>query len=234
MNVVIGGGSGIGQAVAQILSGRTVVADRAGTAIKCDLTDASSLTSLARDVDELDALVVTAGVSPAMADARMIFDVDLAGVARVLDVFDHLVRPGVVAVCVASMAGHLGSWTDEILQALDEPLSCIDAGLTDDPATAYILAKLGVLRLVRRTARSWGARGARIVSVSPGVIDTPMGRLELANTEGTPAIVDSSALGRAGRAHEIASVIRFLCSDDASYITGTDVLVDGGSVAALT
>ena len=156
MNVVIGGGSGIGQEVAEILSGRTVVADRAGTAIKCDLTDTSSLTSLARDVDELDALVVTAGVSPAMTDARTIFDVDLAGVARVLDAFDHLVRPGVVAVCVASMAGHLGSWTDEILQALDEPLSCMDAGLTDDPATAYILAKLGVLRLVRRTARSSG------------------------------------------------------------------------------
>ena len=234
MNVVIGGGSGIGQAVAQVLSGRTVAADRAGTEIKCDLTDASSLTSLARDVDELDALVVTAGISPAMADARTIFDVDLAGVARVLDAFDHLVRPGVAAVCVASMAGHLGSWTDEILQALDEPLSCVDAGLTDDPATAYIFAKLGVLCLVRRTAPSWGARGARIVSVSPGVIDTPMGRLELADTEGTRAIVDASALGRAGRADEIASVIRFLCSDEASYITGTDVLADGGSVAALS
>ena len=140
MNVVIGGGSGIGQEVAEVLSGRTVVADRNGTEIKCDLTDASSLASLARDVDELDALVVTAGVSPAMTDARTIFDVDLAGVARVLDAFDDLVRPGVVAVCVASMAGHLGSWTDETLQALDEPLSCMDAGLTDDPATAYILA----------------------------------------------------------------------------------------------
>src|ERR1700691_3229489 len=100
MNVVIGGGSGIGQAVAQILPGLSVVAERAGTEVKCDLTDASSLTSLARDVDELDALVVTAGISPAMADARTIFDVDLAGVARVLDAFDHLVPPGVVVVCV--------------------------------------------------------------------------------------------------------------------------------------
>ena len=77
MNVVIGGGSGIGQAVAEILSGRTVVADRAGTTIKCDLTDASSLTSLARDVDELDALVVTAGVSPAMTDARTILSMSI-------------------------------------------------------------------------------------------------------------------------------------------------------------
>lgn len=234
MNVVIGGGSGIGKAVAKVLSGRTVVADRTGTAIQCDLTDASSLESLARGVDELDALIVTAGVSPAMTDARTIFDVDLGGMARVLHAFDHLVRPGVVAVCVASMAGHLGSWPDETLQALDEPLSCLDAGLTDDPATAYILAKLGVIRLVKRAAQNWGARGARIVSVSPGVIDTPMGRLELSATEGTSAIVDGSALGRAGRADEIASVITFLCSDDASYITGTDVLVDGGSVAVLS
>jgi NAD(P)-dependent dehydrogenase (short-subunit alcohol dehydrogenase family) len=61
-----------------------------------------------------------------------------------------------------------------------------------------------------------------------------MGRLELADTEGTLAIVEASALGRPGRADEIASVIKFLCSDEASYITGTDVLVDGGSVAALS
>ena len=155
MNVVIGGGSGIGQAVAQILPGRTVVADRAGTEVKCDLTDASSLASLAREVDELDVLVVTAGISPAMADARTIFDVDLAGVARVLDAFDHLVRPGVVAVCVASNGGSPRFLDGRDSQALDEPLSCVDAGLTDDPATAYILAKLGVLRLVRRTAPSW-------------------------------------------------------------------------------
>ncbi len=78
-----------------------------------------------------------------------------------------------------------------------------------------------------------GAPGARIVSVSPGVIDTPMGRLELSETEGTAFMVEHSPLGRMGRPEEIASVIRFLCSGEASFITGTDLLVDGGAVASL-
>jgi NAD(P)-dependent dehydrogenase (short-subunit alcohol dehydrogenase family) len=231
MNVVIGGGSGIGEAVVAVLPGHTVVADRVGGQVHCDLTDASTIDALAQGVDQLDALVITAGVSPAMTDARTIFDVNLAGMARVLKAFDHLVRPGVVAVGVASMAGHIGDWSNETLQVLDDPLNTPDAGLTEDPGTAYSMAKLGVIRLIRKTAPSWGSRGGRVVSISPGVIDTPMGQLELAKTEGTAMMADSCSLGRMGRPDEVASVIQFLCSDGASYITGTDVLVDGGAVA---
>jgi NAD(P)-dependent dehydrogenase (short-subunit alcohol dehydrogenase family) len=231
MNVVIGGASGIGAAAAALLPGETLVADREGGTVRCDLTDPASLVGLAGLVDRLDALVVTAGVSPAMADARTIFDVDLAGMARVLQAFDGLVTAGSVAVCVASMAGHLGAWPAETLESLDDPLGTPEAGLTDDPGTAYVLAKLGVIRLVRRTAPEWGRRGGRILSVSPGVVETPMGRLELSSTEGTSEIAAGCALGRPGRAEEVASVIRFLCSEQASYLTGTDVLVDGGAVA---
>jgi NAD(P)-dependent dehydrogenase (short-subunit alcohol dehydrogenase family) len=232
MNVVIGGASGIGAAVAEVLPGRTLVADRVGAEVLCDLTDPESLVALAGRVDRLDALVVTAGVSPAMADARTIFDIDLAGMARVLEAFDGLVTSGTVGVCVASMAGHLGVWPDETLAVLDDPLASPDAGLADNPGLAYALAKLGVIRLVRRKAGEWGRRGARILSLSPGVIDTPMGRRELSDSEGTASLADGSALGRLGRPEEIAAVIAFLCSDQASYMTGTDVLVDGGSVAA--
>jgi len=231
MNVVIGGASGIGAAVAALLPGETLVADRDGGTVRCDLTDPASLVRVADMVDHLNALVVTAGVSPAMADARTIFEVDLAGMARVLQAFDALVTAGSVAVCVASMAGHLGTWPAETLECLDDPLSTPAAGLTDDPGTAYVLAKLGVLRLVRRTAPEWGRRGARIVSVSPGVVDTPMGRLELSSTHGTSDFATGCALGRIGRAEEVAAVITFLCSEQASYLTGTDVLVDGGAVA---
>jgi NAD(P)-dependent dehydrogenase (short-subunit alcohol dehydrogenase family) len=234
MNVVIGGGSGIGAAAAEELPGDTLVADRIGGDIACDLGDIASLIEVARQVDRLDALVVTAGVSPAMADAHTIFDIDLAGMARVLQAFDRLVEPGSVAVCVASMAGHLGSWPPETLAAIDEPLTSPDANLTDDSATAYVLAKMGVVRLVRREASRWGSRGGRIVSVSPGVIDTPMGALELSHTAGTAEIVAASALSRAGRPEEVASVIAFLCSEGARYVTGVDVLVDGGAVAALS
>ena len=233
MNVVIGGASGIGAFVANMLPGGALIGDSAGGDVICDLSDMQSLVELVNHVDHLEALVVTAGVSPAMADARTIFDVDLAGMARVLQAFDDLVGVGSVAVCVASMAGHLGVWSAETLAAIDHPLTSPDAGLTDDPATAYILAKMGVIRLVQREAPRWGRRGARIISVSPGVTETPMGALELSHTGGTKEVVAASALGRAGHPEELASVISFLCSPGASYVTGTDVLVDGGAVAAL-
>jgi NAD(P)-dependent dehydrogenase (short-subunit alcohol dehydrogenase family) len=233
MNVVIGGGSGIGAATAALLGSPTLVADRAGGQVFCDLTDRASLDDVAARVDRLDALVVTAGVSPAMADARTILDVDLAGMARVLDAFDPLVGEGSVVVCVASMAGHLGEFPAETLALLDEPLNHAVLTLADDPGAAYVLAKLGVIRMVRRLAGAYGRRGARIVSVSPGVIATPMGELEMASGNLSLQLVKASALGRPGTAEELASVIVFLCSDAARFVTGVDLLVDGGAVAAL-
>ena len=234
VNVVIGGASGIGAAVVPLLEGATLVADRVGAEHLCDVSDQASLGALAAQVDRLDALVVTAGVSPSMAPAAAILDIDLVGMARVLAAFDHLVGPGTVAVCVASMAGHLMTLSPEIVEVIDRPLER-DAvvALTDDPSMAYVYAKQGVLRLVRREAPSWGRRGARIVSVSPGVVDTPMGATEIASGNGTDQMAMASALGRSGSPDELASVIAFLCSPRASYITGTDVLVDGGTVAAV-
>lgn len=234
MNVVIGGMSGIGAAVVDLLDGPTLVADRTGGDVRCDLTDPASLASLVERIDRLDALVVTAGVSPSMGSATAILDIDLVGMARVLEAVDPLVERGTVAVCVASMAGHMLSLPDEVTEVLDRPLDR-DAvlGLTDDPSMAYVYAKQGVIRLVRRTAVSWGRRGARVVSVSPGVVDTPMGATEMAAGNGTTEMAAASCLGRAGQPQELAAVIAFLCSEAASYITGTDVLVDGGTVAAV-
>lgn len=233
MNVVIGGGSGIGAATAALLGGETLVADLTGCAAHCDLSDPASLAALADRVERLDALVVTAGVSPSQATARQILDIDLVGMATALEAFDHLVGPTTVAVCVASMAGHLHTPDEAQLAVLDHPQDR-DAvcSLTDDPSMAYVLAKHGVLRLVRRLAASWGRRGARIVSVSPGVIDTPMGAREMASGNGADAMATGCAIGRAGHAEEVAAAIVWLVSSAASYVTGTDLLVDGGTVAS--
>jgi NAD(P)-dependent dehydrogenase (short-subunit alcohol dehydrogenase family) len=234
MNVVIGGASGIGAAVAAALPGETLVADRRGAEVTCDVTDRASLDELVARVDRLDALVVTAGLSPSMAPAADIMRVNLAGPANVLEAFDPLVGEGTVAVVVASMAGHMaGDLDGDLLARLEDPVRAAEAGLTDDPGMAYVLSKHGVILLVRRTAAAWGERGARIASVSPGVVDTPMGAQEIASGNGTDQMAAASALGRAARPEELASVVAFLCSDAASYVTGVDWVVDGGSLASM-
>lgn len=148
----------------------------------------------------------------------------------------------VAAVLFASVAGHVFPATDDMTlqDILAEPLA-EDAGerfsgapaLGGDPGLAYGLAKQAVLGLARRKATSWAARGARINSVSPGSIDTPMGQQELAGQPMMREMLVSTPIDRLGTADEVAAAVEFLLSDAASYITGTDLLVDGGVTALL-
>jgi NAD(P)-dependent dehydrogenase (short-subunit alcohol dehydrogenase family) len=104
-----------------------------------------------------------------------------------------------------------------------------------DPGTAYSVAKRGNQLRVQAASASWGARGARINSVSPGVISTPMGRRELEGAAGEQmrAMIAASGTRRVGTSSDIAGAVAFLLGPDASFITGTDLLVDGGVIAAV-
>ncbi len=174
-----------------------------------------------------------------MARGRQIYEVNLLGTNRVLRAFEAVIGPGSAAVCFSSMAAHLMPFSAEVDAVLDSPDSPSFfedlAGVVDvdDPQMAYVRSKQGVRRLVQLRAAAWGAKGARLLSLSPGIIDTGMGRLEASNEPSMADMVKASALGREARPEEVAAVAAFLTSDAASFLTATDVLVDGGAVAAL-
>jgi NAD(P)-dependent dehydrogenase (short-subunit alcohol dehydrogenase family) len=208
-----------------------------------DPSSVSALAALAESCGPVTAVVHTAGVSPTQADARTVVDVDLVGVARSLDAFGQVVSPGGAGVVIASMAGHLRpplSAEDEMAIGSASPgdLSSLDvvrAASEGAAGPAYGFAKRAATVLVAAASVTWGLRGARVNSISPGIISTPMGQAELSSQSGEfmRTMIDASAARRAGTPDEIAAAAEFLLSQGASFITGTDVLADGGVVAAM-
>jgi NAD(P)-dependent dehydrogenase (short-subunit alcohol dehydrogenase family) len=120
--------------------------------------------------------------------------------------------------------------TDQLLE-----LAELSAGAISDSGTAYAVAKRANQVRVRAASLSWGQRGARVNSLSPGIISTPMGAAELDGPHGEimRAMIAASGTGRIGLPEDIAGVVDFLVGSDAAFVTGTDLLVDGGVVAAL-
>lgn len=194
----------------------------------------------------LRAIVNTAGLSPIQADWRSILAANAIGPARLLAAVEPLLAQGTACVMIASVAGHLGP-RDEVAEAvlasplqlgLDEALEPrLSALAQGDGGTmvghAYSLTKRAIIRLCEDRADDWGQRGARIVSLSPGMIWTAMGRREAESGRRAQALVDATPAGRWGTAMDIALTVQFLLSDAASYISGSDIRVDGGAVAAM-
>lgn len=211
-----------------------------------DVTYQERMHQLAQHVSSLGrlrAVVHAAGISPTMADWRRVLEVDAVGSANLLDAFRPLNGLGTATVCFSSMADDLVLGWDrrEADASLDDPLrpgwidgvrAAVGPSL-EDSASAYAWAKRAVRRLVRHEAVRLGPLGARIVSVAPGMIDTPQGQQEWDHQPLMKALLDMSPITRLGEPAEVARVVEFLVSDAASFLTGTDILIDGGVVAAV-
>jgi NAD(P)-dependent dehydrogenase (short-subunit alcohol dehydrogenase family) len=261
--VVVTGTGGMGRAIARRLgAGRILVlADASDEQLRdtadglrdtgFDVHPVSVDVSSRRDVAELAAsasglgtirsVVHTAGVSPVQATPQQIVDVDVIGTALILDAFEPLVEPGTVGVCISSMAGTMTTLPPDVVRLLSvTPTERLHALPLLDPTAmnsgeAYGLAKRANQARVLAASLSWGRRGGRVVSLSPGVISTPMGRAELSGPSGEfmRQMIGMSGTHRVGTPEDIAAAVEFLVSPAASFITGTDLLVDGGATAAL-
>jgi NAD(P)-dependent dehydrogenase (short-subunit alcohol dehydrogenase family) len=201
-----------------------------------------ALVAAAAEHGRIEVIVHTAGLSPVQAPVEAILRVDLLGTALLLDAFGAAVAPGGAGVVIASMAGTMSSFDPDLERRLATTPTSELLGLPelapsalDNPGAAYGLAKRGNQLRVRAASMAWGRRGARVNSISPGIISTPMGVAELAGPSGEfmRAMIAGSATGRIGTPQDIAAAVDFLSGPHSTFVTGTDVLVDGGVVASL-
>jgi NAD(P)-dependent dehydrogenase (short-subunit alcohol dehydrogenase family) len=200
-----------------------------------DATFPAALLSLLGD-RQIGALIHTAGLSPTMGDAAQILAVNYDATSRLVEAARPRMLEGACAVLIASSSGY-----SAMSPANDAAIDAIPPGgtsasllkMASNPGHAYSLSKRGVQRMVERQATAFGERKARIMSISPGLIDTAMGRAEAKTHPIMAEMRNKTPLGRYGTADEIASVAAFLCSPDASFVTGSDIKVDGGVLAVM-
>lgn len=261
--VLIGAGS-IGQAIARRVSaGKHIlladirqenaeasakVLSDAGFEVSVATIDVSSRVSVhalaekAAALGDVTGVIHAAGVSPTQASAATILRVDLYGTALVLEEFGNVIARGGAAVVIASQSGHrLPALTGEQNTALattpaDELLALpmLQPDQVKDSLHAYQLSKRGNSLRVMAEAVRWGKRGARVNTISPGIIFTPLARDELTGPRGAGyrRMIDLCPVGRGGTPDEVGTVGALLLGPDGAFITGSDFLMDGGVTAA--
>ena len=191
---------------------------------------------------DVTGLIHAAGVSPSQAPPETVLKVDLYGTALVLEEFGNVIAPGGSGVVIASQSGHRlpalpaeqnqALATTPVHELLDLPF--LQPDQVQDSLHAYQLAKRGNSLRVMAEAVRWGERGARINTISPGIVITPLARDELAGPrgDGYRRMIESSPVGRAGTPDEVGAVGALLMGPDGGFITGSDILMDGGVTAA--
>ncbi|MDY6807768.1 MAG: SDR family oxidoreductase [Actinomycetota bacterium] len=215
-------------------------------AVTSDITDRASVDAMFEQAESgghVRAVVHTAGVSPQMGDAQFIARINAVGTVNICESYLRIAADGDAIVNVASIAGHMSP-------AFLQPTRTFKLALTDPtrfaekierssnllpkparPGAAYSTSKAFVIWYSRAMAAAFGAKGARILSVSPGSFDTEMGRLE--EKSGSRKLLEFAAIKRFGTPEEAAAVLAFAASEAPGYLTGTDILVDGGTKAGL-
>jgi NAD(P)-dependent dehydrogenase (short-subunit alcohol dehydrogenase family) len=261
--VVIGAGS-IGQAIARrvsagkhvllsdlrqnIVDAAAKVLSDAGFAVSTAIVDVSSrksvhaLVETATAIGAITGVIHAAGVSPTQASPATILKVDLYGTALVLEEFGNVIASGGSGVVIASQSGHrLPALTPEQNKALattlaDELLALpmLQPDQIQDSLHAYQVSKRGNSLRVMAEAVRWGKRGARVNTISPGIIITPLANDELSGPRGAGyrRMIELCPAGRAGTPDEVGNVGAFLMGPDSAFITGSDFLMDGGVTAA--
>jgi NAD(P)-dependent dehydrogenase (short-subunit alcohol dehydrogenase family) len=228
------------QAMAEQLRGE-------GYEVTTQAADVSDHASVAADtaaaLGPVTRVIHAAGVSPVQASTERVLHVDLLGTAFVLEEFGRVVALGGSGIVVASMAGHMGpGQSREVELALAYTPTTDLLGLdflapeaVGNSGAAYTLAKQANALRVRAAAITWGDRGARVNCISPGIIATPLARDEMSgpNAAGYRHMIDTSAAGRMGTPSDVAEAAALLLGPDGSFITGSDLLIDGGVIAAM-
>jgi NAD(P)-dependent dehydrogenase (short-subunit alcohol dehydrogenase family) len=210
-----------------------------------DVTSRDSVQALvktATGLGNVTGLIHAAGVSPSQASPATILRVDLYGTALVLELFGEVITRGGSGVVISSQSGHR---LPALTQAQDKALATtpveellqldlLQAERVTDPLLAYQLSKRGNALRVMAEAVRWGRRGARLNTISPGIIITPLAKDELTGPRGAGyrRMIEGSPVGRAGTPDEVGQVAALLMGPDGAFITGSDFLMDGGVTAA--
>ena len=213
--------------------------------VEMDLSSRSSILALiaeAQKYGKISMSVNAAGVSPSQASIETILKVDLYGTAVLLEEVGKVIKPGGVGVTISSQSGHrmpaLTPEEDEQLATTPtEQLLSLDILQPQnirDTLHAYQMAKRCNVKRVMAEAVKWGERGARVNSISPGIIVTPLALDEFNGPRGDfyKNMFAKCPAGRPGTADEVANVAELLMSSKGAFITGSDFLIDGGATAS--